>query len=87
MNSGVGPKKELEKVNVPVVHDLPGVGENLHNHVSFGLSFTMDEPNNNTLNWASAMEYLTEGKGPMSGTGKHITLFFGPRDFGKFAYK
>ncbi|XP_043485307.1 glucose dehydrogenase [FAD, quinone]-like [Leptopilina heterotoma] len=69
LNSGIGAKKELEKVNVPVVNDLPGVGENLHNHVSYGLSFTIDEPNNNTLNWATAMEYLTEGRGPMSGTG------------------
>lgn len=71
MNSGVGPKKELEKVNVPVVHDLPGVGENLHNHVSFSLSFTMNESNSNTLNWASAMEYLIDGTGALSGTGKN----------------
>lgn len=30
--SGVGPKKELEQHGIPVVHDLPGVGENLHDH-------------------------------------------------------
>ncbi|PWN41183.1 alcohol oxidase [Ceraceosorus guamensis] len=30
--SGVGPKAELEKVGVPVHHDLPGVGENLVDH-------------------------------------------------------
>lgn len=74
MNSGIGPKEELKEVNVPVVHDLPGVGKNLHNHVSFSLTFTINEPNNNTLNWASAMDYLINGKGPMSGTGENQNL-------------
>lgn len=30
--SGVGPKEELLKHGIPVVHDLPGVGENLQDH-------------------------------------------------------
>jgi len=30
--SGIGPKDELEKMGIPVVHDLPGVGENLQGH-------------------------------------------------------
>ncbi|MEV3903965.1 GMC family oxidoreductase N-terminal domain-containing protein [Mycobacterium sp. NPDC050551] len=30
--SGVGPAAELEAVGVGVVHDLPGVGRNLHDH-------------------------------------------------------
>ncbi|KAI1175187.1 choline dehydrogenase [Nemania sp. FL0916] len=31
--SGVGPKKELESFKIPVVHDLPGVGENLQDRL------------------------------------------------------
>lgn len=31
--SGIGPADHLRKVGVPVVHDLPGVGENLQDHV------------------------------------------------------
>ena len=31
--SGVGNKADLEKVGVDVVHDLPGVGENLQDHI------------------------------------------------------
>ena len=27
--SGVGPAKDLEKLHIPVVHDLPSVGQNL----------------------------------------------------------
>lgn len=31
--SGVGKAKDLENLNIPVVHDLPGVGENLQDHL------------------------------------------------------
>jgi choline dehydrogenase len=34
LRSGVGPAAHLEDVGVPVVHDLPGVGENLKDHPS-----------------------------------------------------
>jgi choline dehydrogenase-like flavoprotein len=30
--SGVGPAKELATKNIPIVHDLPGVGKNLQDH-------------------------------------------------------
>lgn len=30
--SGIGNKKLLETLNIPIVHDLPGVGENLQDH-------------------------------------------------------
>jgi choline dehydrogenase-like flavoprotein len=33
MLSGVGPAAELQKHGIAVVHDLPGVGENLHDHI------------------------------------------------------
>jgi choline dehydrogenase len=32
LRSGVGPKAELEKLGIPVVHDVPGVGANLIDH-------------------------------------------------------
>ncbi|PWN90013.1 alcohol oxidase [Acaromyces ingoldii] len=32
LHSGIGPKADLEKVGLPCRHDLPGVGENLHDH-------------------------------------------------------
>lgn len=67
--SGIGPRAHLEAVKVPVVKDLPGVGENLHNHVSYTLSYTIDEPNEYDLNWAAALEYVTYQKGPMASTG------------------
>jgi choline dehydrogenase len=33
--SGVGPAAELRSHGIPVVHDLPGVGENLQDHLEF----------------------------------------------------
>jgi choline dehydrogenase len=30
--SGVGPRYILDKANISVVHDLPGVGQNFHDH-------------------------------------------------------
>jgi len=33
MLSGIGPKNELSKHHIPLVHELPGVGQNLQDHV------------------------------------------------------
>lgn len=43
MLSGIGPKKHLQDYKIPVIHDLPGVGENLQDHFSpGGLEFTVN---------------------------------------------
>lgn len=67
--SGIGPKDDLKKVNVRPVHDLPGVGKNLHNHVAYFANFFIDDADTAPLNWATAMEYLLFRDGLMSGTG------------------
>ncbi|KZV71755.1 GMC oxidoreductase [Peniophora sp. CONT] len=41
--SGIGKKDVLESVKIPVVVDLPGVGENLQEHVYIPLSFELDD--------------------------------------------
>ncbi|XP_022196327.1 glucose dehydrogenase [FAD, quinone] [Nilaparvata lugens] len=74
--SGIGPKDDLQKVGVPVVHDLPGVGKNLHNHVAFFLNFLINDTDTTPLNWATAMEYLLFRDGLMSGTGLSDTTGF-----------
>ena len=67
--SGIGPRNHLRAMNVSVVKDLPGVGENLQNHVSYTVGFTINEPNEYDLNWASVTEYIAFQRGPMSSTG------------------
>jgi choline dehydrogenase-like flavoprotein len=39
MLSGVGPAAQLRAHNIPVVHDLPGVGENLQDHPDVALVY------------------------------------------------
>ncbi|KAH6692261.1 choline dehydrogenase, partial [Plectosphaerella plurivora] len=47
MLSGIGSRKELETHRIPVVRDLSGVGQNLKDHVSFGLSFEVKPTDSN----------------------------------------
>ncbi|XP_076652657.1 glucose dehydrogenase [FAD, quinone]-like [Halictus rubicundus] len=49
MVSGVGPKDHLNDIGVDTVHDAPGVGENLQDHVSIGgMNYLVDTPENYT---------------------------------------
>ena len=43
LHSGVGPAEELRSLGIPVVHDLPGVGENLRDHPSIQMWFRLAE--------------------------------------------
>jgi len=42
--SGVGPGPELQALGIPVIHDLPGVGENLQDHLEFYFQVACKEP-------------------------------------------
>lgn len=39
LRSGVGPADELAEADIPVVHDLPGVGRNLMDHSAIGVAY------------------------------------------------
>lgn len=71
--SGVGPAEHLREHNIALVHDLPGVGENLQDHLQIRSVYRVN--NAKTLNvMASTLlgkaaigwEYLTKRTGPMS---------------------
>lgn len=42
--SGVGNPELLRQFDIPVVHDLPGVGENLQDHLEMYLQYECKEP-------------------------------------------
>ncbi|HVO44709.1 MAG TPA: choline dehydrogenase [Steroidobacteraceae bacterium] len=42
--SGIGPRAELSQLGIPVVHELPGVGENLQDHLEFYFQVASREP-------------------------------------------
>lgn len=71
--SGIGPGKLLQEHGIPVVHDLPGVGENLQDHLQLRMAFKVK--NVRTLNtmvqslWGKAkigLEYALFRSGPMT---------------------
>ena len=53
--SGIGPAAVLKNAGVEVIHDLPGVGENLQDHLEFYFQFQCKQPItlNAKLNWWS----------------------------------
>ncbi|EJL6598531.1 choline dehydrogenase [Vibrio cholerae] len=42
--SGVGPAALLKNLNIPLVHDLPGVGQNLQDHLEMYLQYSCKQP-------------------------------------------
>ena len=71
--SGVGPGTLLSQFGIPVVHELPGVGEHLHDHLQIRMVYKVS--NVPTLNervnsvWGKAamgLEYLLFKTGPLT---------------------
>jgi len=55
--SGIGPKAVLDQAGVELVHELPGVGENLQDHLEVYFQFHCKQPVslNNKLGWFSKL--------------------------------
>ena len=72
MLSGIGPADHLRSVGVDVVHDSPGVGSNLQDHLDlFVISectgdHTYDKFNNPFYAAMAGLQYLTMKKGPVA---------------------
>lgn len=70
MTSGIGPAADLLAAGVDVLHDLPGVGQNLHDHVDMFLIYDLTGPHSydkyKKPYWqaAAGLEYLLFRKGP-----------------------
>ena len=63
MLSGVGPADHLKSLDIPVVQDLPGVGENLRDHPAVFLLYRIDleQDEANTSPVQAGMRYTTPG--------------------------
>ncbi|PWV62275.1 choline dehydrogenase [Plasticicumulans acidivorans] len=44
LRSGVGPADELRALDIPLVHDLPGVGRNLQDHLEMYIQYACRQP-------------------------------------------
>src|SRR6218665_50172 len=71
--SGIGPRALLERSGLPVVHELPGVGENLQDHLLIRLGYECTKPitTNDQLNgWfgrlGMGLAWLLRRAGPLA---------------------
>ena len=68
--SGIGPAKQLQALDLPVIVDLPGVGQNLQDHLDVAVAYECTEPISLSTSQAAAeIEYRYFRKGPWSSNG------------------
>jgi choline dehydrogenase len=77
--SGVGPAQHLTEMNVPVVHDLPGVGSNLQDHFNTYCTYRISKNLSlNCLQYSlpqrllAGAQYVFLRSGKMSGNGLYV---------------
>jgi choline dehydrogenase-like flavoprotein len=72
MLSGIGPAKHLKEKHVPVLHELKGVGQNLHDHFSTDVTWVLNGPHSydkyKKKRWqlAAGLQYLLFRSGPVA---------------------
>ncbi|MDZ4058047.1 MAG: GMC family oxidoreductase N-terminal domain-containing protein, partial [Polynucleobacter sp.] len=71
--SGIGPETLLREFNIPVIHDLPGVGENLQDHLQYRLIYELNQPISTNVQLSSligkammGLDWLLFRGGPLS---------------------
>ena len=74
MQSGIGPADHLREHGIDVVADLPGVGQNLHDHLDVDIVFAVRGGNGfdklkppHRMLWAG-LQYVLFGTGPVTST-------------------
>lgn len=74
--------KLLFQVGIKQVHDLPGVGKNLRNHVTFYITYFLNHVKDTSdLDWATALDYILNKRGPMTSTGNILSFRSSARSF------
>jgi choline dehydrogenase len=79
--SGIGPADLLAKVGVPVVHFLPGVGQNLQDHLQVRMVFKTkertlnDEVNSYLGQLRVGMQYAFTRTGPLTLAASQVAIF------------
>lgn len=79
--SGIGSGAVLQRAGVTMVHELPGVGENLQDHLQVRLVFktrerTLNDEVNNPVNklWIG-LQYLLSRTGPLTLAASQVAIF------------
>jgi choline dehydrogenase len=78
--SGIGPADQLRALGIPVVVDLPGVGQNLQDHLDVAVAYACTEPISwGTLSAEAENVYRASRKGPLSSNGPEAGGFLKTR--------
>jgi choline dehydrogenase len=79
--SGIGPEALLNRLEVPVAHDLPGVGQNLQDHLQIRLVFktskrTLNDEVNSLFKQAwVGLKYVLTRTGPLTLAASQVAIF------------
>ena len=79
--SGIGPGALLQNLDIPVRHDLPGVGENLQDHLQIRMIYEVnvptlnDEINNFVRRTLIGIRYVLTQTGPMAMGASQVCIF------------
>jgi choline dehydrogenase len=80
-HSGVGRPDELMALQIAPVHELPGVGLNLHDHPNAGVNYACDEPVSlKDALTEENMALLQQGRGPLTSNVAEAGGFHRTRD-------
>ncbi|CAI7677013.1 unnamed protein product [Penicillium manginii] len=82
MHSGIGPASELNKFNIPIIHDVPAIGQGLKDHFLAPLLLSRNPETNdrstffkNEAAMAEAInQWEDDGTGPWSKYGCELTI-------------
>jgi len=81
MVSGIGPRQTLVNLRIPMIKELPGVGQNLWDQIYFGTTFRVNIPtssaglNSPALTNTAIQAYANSASGPLSVSGTDILGF------------
>jgi choline dehydrogenase len=78
--SGIGPADQLRALGIAVVVDLPGVGQNLQDHLDVAVAYACTEPISwGTLSAEAESMYHSARKGPLASNGPEAGGFLTTR--------
>ena len=83
MLSGIGPKDQLEQFGIPMIHELPGVGQSLWNHLSAHLTFKVKDGKTLTTGLDSphyVLHYTSQGSAEVNDMGLRTSTVVDERE-------
>ena len=80
MVSGIGPKDHLQEMEIPVIVDRPGVGQNYNDHILFGITRAVRVETtsillNDSRKWQECDKFKAHADGMMADPGPDFAAF------------